>query len=80
MLTGRAGQVGTHIEASLFHQQLGVHQVHVCLIGSVFQEADTDRRAQAAPGILQGCSCDRKKPPEGHVYGATQEGQETTGI
>lgn len=46
--------MGTHIEAGLLHQQLGVHQVHVRLIGSVFEEADDDCGAQAVPSILQG--------------------------
>lgn len=36
---------GAHIEASLFHQQLGVNQIHICLLGSLFQEADNDCRA-----------------------------------
>lgn len=46
----------THVEAGLLHQQPGVHQVHVRRAGSVFQQADDDRRAQAVPGILQGCA------------------------
>lgn len=29
------GREGAHIEAGLFHQQRGVHQVHIRLLGRV---------------------------------------------
>lgn len=53
---------GAHMEASLFLQQLGVHQVHVRPMGSFLQEADNDSGAQAGPRILQGRSWDREMP------------------
>lgn len=51
----------THVEAGLLHQQLGVHQVHIRRAGRVFQQAHDDRRAQAVPGILQGCAWGTKE-------------------
>lgn len=47
---------GTYIEAGLLYQQLGVHQVHISLLGSFFQKANNDSRTQTVPRILQGCS------------------------
>lgn len=57
-----AGVGGAHMEASLFLQQLGVHQVHVRPMGSFLQEANNDSGAQAGPRILQGRSWDREMP------------------
>lgn len=48
------GREGAHIEAGLFHQQHGVDQVHIRLMGRVLQEADDDGGGQAAPRVLQG--------------------------
>lgn len=38
-----------YTEAGLLHQQLGVHQVHIHMIRSVFEEADNDCGTQAVP-------------------------------
>ena len=56
-MEGRGGEGrGAHIEAGLVHQQLGVHQVHLHLMGTILQEADDDGGGQAVPRVLQGQS------------------------